>query len=354
MGCPFSTGVCGSPRYKTHCMVFFESKVSDRIDSPLRLQRKSTGTEESNHVNHSPLFPLGLSKTHWKGVVQVLKVPHFSHTKKLDLIHETRIPVIYGDYLLPVVPWIDTLFTYGMPTEPAVRIATHVCPQCFEEDMRIDSKMDVKVCAICGCHEIYDEPFSYKRKSRQLTTARKLSTDFYKRLVHFKFWIKRIQGKERHQVTGEDIEQVRQLLVKDNMNGIHYWNVRNCLQRLKMQRHYNHCVYIMSKIRGKPLVMMTKNQEQILIEMFMTLQHSFSLLSSSRVNMLSYPYVIKKLCELKGWFNMARIIPTLKSNVRIMMQDDLWRKICEDKKWRFIPTQQWSSLETRSLMGRPH
>ena len=218
--------------------------------------------------------------------------------------------------------------------------------------MRVDTKMDVMVCAQCGCHEIYQDYITYTNKSRKLDVARKLSDNFYKRVVHFRYWLKRIQGKERHRVTSQEIEQVRQLLLKENHQGIHYWNVKNCLHKLGLQRHYNHCVYIMSQLRGRPLVTMTRNQEQILVEMFMKLQDSFVLLSHTRVNMLSYPFVIRKLCELKGWFNMARIIPTLKSNLRIMMQDDLWRKICESKGWRFIPTPQWSFLETRSLSGR--
>ena len=280
-------------------------------------------------------------------------MPHFSHTKKLNLIHEPKLPIIYGPNLLPVLPPADSFLITGLPTEPAVRIATHVCPQCFEEDMRVDTKMDIKVCAICGCHEIRDESFHYKLKSRQQTMARKLSSDFYKRVVHFRFWLKRLQGKERNNVTADDIQQVKQLLIKDNVRGVHYWNVRSCLQRLKMQRHYSHCVFIMSEIRGKPLVILTRNQEQVLVEMFMKLQEPFANLVNYRVNMLSYPYVLKKLCELKGWFNMARVIPTLKSGGRILMQDELWRRICESAGWRFIPTPQWSSLETRSLSSKP-
>jgi hypothetical protein len=280
-------------------------------------------------------------------------VPHFSHTKRLNLIHEPTLPVIYGDFLLPVVPRVDPLFTYGMPAEPSVRLATHLCPKCYEEDMRIDSKMALKVCALCGFTEIYDEQFHYTLKSRKMYMARKLSNDFYKRVVHFRFWLKRIQGKEKHNVSGEVINQVKKLLVKENVQGIHYWNVRSCLQRLGMKQHYSHCVYIMSQIRGCPLVMMTKNQERVLVEMFIRIQQSFSCLESYRVNMLSYPYVIKKLCELKGWFNMARAIPTLKSESRLLMQDELWRKICIQSDWRFIPTPQWSILETRAPNNKP-
>jgi len=334
-------------------MVLFPAEISDRVDCRTRFPRERIRTQECHHEHHPSSVPIGLTKKHWQGVVLVLKVPHFSHTKKLDLIHEPRIPVIYGKHLLPVVSCYDPLFTTGLPTEPTVRIAVHLCSQCFEEDMRIDSKMDLMVCAYCGFHEINSENTCYIPKSRKLHNARKLSGDFYKRVVHFKFWIKRIQGKEKHRVTMDEIKMVHQLLVKDNMSGVHYWNIRSCLQRLGLQRHYNHCVYIMSQIRGRPLVSMTRTQEQTLIEMFTSLQDSFLSLQHSRVNMLCYPFVLKKLCELKGWFNMARIIPTLKSNVRITMQDELWRKICDHKKWRFIPTPQWSALETRSLSSKP-
>lgn len=286
-------------------------------------------------------------------MVKVLRIPHFSHTKKLDLIHEPKIPVIYGGQLLPVVPHVDPLFVSGFPSEPCIRIAVHLCPRCFEEDMRLDLQMDLTTCAVCGYQEIREMHEHYKRDTRKQTVARKLSADFYKRVVHFKYWMKRLQGKEKNKVTAQDVEEVKQLLIKDNLQGVHYWNVRSCLQRLGMQKHYAHCVFIMSQIRGRPLVNLTRNQEQILVEMFMKLQEPFALLNSKRVNMLSYPYVLKKLCELKGWFNMARIIPTLKSGIRIMMQDDLWRRICEHRGWRFIPTPQWSSLETRAPSSRP-
>lgn len=334
-------------------MVFFSSQIPDRTDCISRLPAGPGYTEKGHHADASEDIPLGLNKQHWIEIVKVLRIPHFSHTKKLDLIHEPKIPVIYGKQLLPVVPHVDSLFTRGFPSEPVVRIAIHLCPRCYEEDMRLDSQMDLMVCAICGHEEIREMHEHYKKASRKMETARKLSSNFYKRIVHFRYWMRRLQGKEKHSVTSEDIEKVRQLLIKDNLRGVHYWNVRSCLQRLKMQRHYAHCVYIMSRIRGKPLVNLTKNQEQVLIEMFMKLQEPFSLLTSKRVNMLSYPYVLKKLCELKGWFNMARIIPTLKSGVRIMMQDQLWKEICEFRGWRFIPTPQWSFLDTRGLSSKP-
>lgn len=297
---------------------------------------------------------MGINADCWTQIKQHLCIPHFSHTKKLSLTHEKCIPVIFTDEYMPVL----TCTFYAAKTvlyieKECVILNAQLCPNCLEEDLRYDERTDLRICAYCGDQSIPKDHSSYTRKSRKLLMARGISTNFYKRVVHFKFWLKRLQGKEKHQVTEDVIVQVRDLLHKENCRGIHYWNVRNSLKKLGLQKHYRHVVYIMSRIRGKPLVLLTRNQEEILVNMFMQIQDVFISLANMRVNMLSYPYVIKKLCEIKGWFTMAKIIPTLKSHSRIIIQDDHWRQICVGRGWRFIPTAQWTNLETRDLASRP-
>lgn len=297
---------------------------------------------------------MGVKKEVWLLLRKTLVVPHFSYTKRLDLIHEPNIPVIYSENtIVPVIHVMGSMFTTGV-APPSKRMFFTMCRHCCEYQMRYNSYVDVYKCMHCGLEEVYDAPSQFVRASRKMTMARRFSPDFYKRIVHFKFWLKRIQGKERHKVTGDVVDNVHALLKKDNCRKVHYWAVRNALKRLGYERFYNHSVYIMSRIRGKPLVNLTKNQEEVLVRMFLELEPIFYILKDSRVNMLSYPYVIKKLCEIKGWHAMARIIPTLKSHTRIVMQDGMWRRICLEKGWSFIPTAQWTSLETRAPNGKPH
>lgn len=288
------------------------------------------------------------------GIRNVLAIPHFSHTKRLDLIHEQKIPIIFSNnYLVPSLCMNDMIFR-AIPAEQTKRMFYTMCSECFENELHYHPQLDLLKCSYCGKEFVYEEPINYKRSSRRMVMARRFSSDFYKRVVHFRFWLKRIQGKEKNKVTAKVVQDVADLLIKDNCRGVHYWVIRNALKRLGYQEFYDNSVYIMSRIRGTPLVSLTKNQETVLVQMFMELEQVFSSLRHSRVNMLSYPYVIKKLCELKGWNAMARIIPTLKSHTRIILQDELWRKICEQKQWRFIPTAQWTSLETRAPNGTPH
>lgn len=282
--------------------------------------------------------------------MDILQVPHFSHTKRLQLTLEKHLPVIYqpGGWE-PQLPIDIVLWSLEKPIPPWERIDWSRCLHCGEQDsIAYVERRDVNQCQECGAEQTYNPPVLYRRDSRRLVVSRSFSPDFQKRSVHFRFWLRRLQGKERHRVPFGVIENIRQLLVRDNQHEVHYWNVRDALKRLGCSQYYDHTISIMSQLRGTPLALLTANQERLLEEMFLQLRIPFLQLEGDRVNMLSYPYVIKKLCEIRGWWKMARVIPTLKSHTRIVMQDLCWRKICAAAHWPFIPTPLWTAQETRS------
>lgn len=298
---------------------------------------------------------MGLKKTAWHQLLQALQIPHFSHSKRIGLIHEKQIPVIYSKrFLLPVLQKKSVqALPSPPPQETQTRIAVHQCSVCYEEDLRYDRREDIMKCMHCGHDEMYVASENYVRSSRKTMIARRYSPECYKRLVHFKFWIKRLQGKEHNKVTSFMVQEIKDLMIKDNYQGVHYWNTRNAMKRLGYSLFYDHTIYIMSRIRGTPLVRLSKKQESILIQMFIDLQPAFLQVSQARANMLSYPYIIKKICEIKKWNNMARVIPTLKSHLRIHLQDELWKKVCHLMNWPFIPTERWTLLETRAPNCKP-
>lgn len=284
---------------------------------------------------------------------KLLQVPHFSNTKRLDLVYQKQIPIIYGQMVKPIVV-CQFLFTQEeYKNESCSRFYTGRCQRCLDEDMRYDQKLDIMICMYCGLTSTCTEVFNYVRSNRRKNMCRKFSVDFDKRVVHFRYWLRRLQGKEKNNVTKEIIDQVKTHLRRTNTNAIHYWTVRNALRTLGLQKYYYNTVSIMANIRGRPLFNLTRKHEGELINMFMQLQDVFSHLQNKRVNMLSYPYVIRQLCELKGWKHMAKIIPTLKSHNRIVTQNSLWKYICKVKHWPFIPMAPWSSQETRPLDGKP-
>jgi hypothetical protein len=57
-----------------------------------------------------------------------------------------------------------------------------------------------------------------------------------------------------------------------------------------------------------------------------------------RKNFLSYSFTLYKFCELLGEDSMLVYFPLLKSNEKLYKQDQIWKKICKDLRWEFIPS----------------
>lgn len=336
-------------------MVLQSSKVFGRNDSLCRLQRTQPGRDYTNNSPKSSTrnIPVGLNPEVWESIRHVLCIPHFSHTKKLDLIYQRDIPVIFGYNVKPVLSCRSLFMSTDYQNDNVSWLHPGMCNSCLCECMDHNTKIDLLVCSYCGNTSVTEEVSWYTNSNRRNQVARKFSCDFHKRVLHFKYWLKRLQGKEKHVVDQDIINKVKSHIKTQNVKGIHYWVVRNALKSLGLQKYYPNTVSIMSSIRGRPLFKLQRHHEEELITMFLSLQEVFSNLQNKRVNMLSYPFVVKKLCELKGWNKLAKVIPTLKSHSRLVSQDIMWREICVLKGWEFSPTAQWSILETRSLNSKP-
>lgn len=335
-------------------MVPLDTQIPNHIDHRTRFSWKGAGTETSHDLTTSEGFSLGLVKSAWESIVNHLRVPHFSHTKRLNLIHYTNLPCILNEnVVISVIPLeVPLMSIHPKPQLCGRRLAYHMCSLCFETSLVYSHMEDILYCSECGTQTIYEPPVTYVRQSRKLLMSRQFSLDFSKRLVHFRFWLKRLQGKEKHNVPDEVVQNIKTLLQRDNTKVIHYWVIRAAIRRLRYDKYYDNTIYIMSRVRGTPLVNLTKSQEQSLEKMFLSMQDAFQKLRHIRVNMISYPYIIKKICELRGWNYMAQVIPTLKSHTRIILQDELWKHVCEEMNWTFIPTSRWSVLETRVPTGK--
>jgi len=73
------------------------------------------------------------------------------------------------------------------------------------------------------------------------------ATYLYKRQNHFKTWLKRTQGKETTFIDDHVIDMVRMELKKlrvEDMSKVTHVKVREILKKLRLNKHYNHCVQI--------------------------------------------------------------------------------------------------------------
>ena len=84
---------------------------------------------------------------------------------------------------------------------------------------------------------------------------------------------------------------------------------------------------------------MTPELEEILCNLFLDIQTPYSKhMPKDRVNFLNYYYTVYKLCELLDERKFLPYFPMLKDPEKRIEQDDIWKKICLELNWTFIPT----------------
>lgn len=285
----------------------------------------------------------------WRSIVHVLKGPHFSVSKRLNVSSINQMPCIFDHGIPPVVPAFTFEFVPSRARDSSQKLNVWECSRCFSvSDTVLDQRADLLVCTHCGFTTVPSSTDQFIRSSRQLYRPRKYSDNFYKRESHFRSWLARLQGKERRRVPGAVVDQVLKCMKADNIKQTNYWVIRGILHRLKLTKYYANVNQIGNLIRGRPAFQLSPKHEKMLVVLFLSLREVYQQVSDQRVNMLHYPYVIRKLCEELGWTRMAAAIPLLKSPSRIQVLDTLWKRICEIKGWTFRATAPHSRLDTRN------
>jgi L-fucose mutarotase/ribose pyranase (RbsD/FucU family) len=115
--------------------------------------------------------------------------------------------------------------------------------------------------------------------------------------------------------------------------------VKTILKKLKLNDYYEHIAYIISKISGKPAPSINRETEEKLKKMFDKIQEPFEKnCPKDRINFLSYSYVLHKFFQLLELDDYVKCFPLLKSRTKLRIQDDIWKKICDECSWQFYPS----------------
>lgn len=272
-----------------------------------------------------------------------------SYIKRMNLLFESNISnltsyVVYS-------PSSTSMITWGSAGKHLRLYPTtaDMCTLCYRRDLRVNVREGSLICAGCGCinnqnhcsgESSYTQSFaimsSNNRQPQQV--PRRHSPSNYKRCNHFKEVLLRIQAKHIIKIGREHMDLVRAEVSKRGLDNesLDAVIIRKVLKSLKLQRYYNDCYYVMKELTGEPLVTLTKQHCQILFKMFVNIQIPFAKHAPQRANMISYFYVIKKLCEIRGWDDIAWSLPHLKSRTKVVQQDAIWRKICLSVDYPFI------------------
>ena len=214
---------------------------------------------------------------------------------------------------------------------------TDICQICHKGELIPLEDEGIMVCNTCSRtipYLIENEKPSYKEPPKEVCFYA------YKRINHFKEILAQFQGKETTQIPIDVIENIKLQIKKERIELSQITNskTKEILKKLGYNKYYEHIPFIKDKLGIKPPIM-SPELEETLCNLFIELQSPYSkFCPDDRVNFLNYYYTAYKLCELLGEEKYLPLFPLLKDREKRIEQDDIWKKICEELDWEFIPT----------------
>ena len=195
------------------------------------------------------------------------------------------------------------------------------------------------ICDKCG----YTEKICANLDGNSYKDPIRESTYFvYKRINHFNEHLSTFQAKETTDIPPHVYESIIKFFKKDKnfrMENITHKILKDTLKTLKFNKFYEHIPHIINMITGKQTPFLTRKNEDQLRIMFKDIQTPFqNNCPSDRKNFLSYNYVLHKFCQLLELDHLLIHFPLLKSREKLREQDKIWKNICKDLKWEYIPS----------------
>jgi predicted RNA-binding Zn-ribbon protein involved in translation (DUF1610 family) len=213
---------------------------------------------------------------------------------------------------------------------------TNQCERC-EIAMNCLAQEGIMICPSCGYQEIIlveqNRPI-YRQSNKEA------SHYTYKRINHFNEWISQIQGKESTDIPEEIFEKIVNEIKKEkikDLSKLSYHKMREILKKINTNKYYEHIYYIIYRLNGVPAPNFSPELEEKLRNMFKEIQAPFlKYCPSNRKNFLSYSYVLYKFCQLLEKDEYLKYFSLLKSREKLHLQDQIWKKICDEVNWEFI------------------
>jgi hypothetical protein len=218
-------------------------------------------------------------------------------------------------------------------------VNSSVCKMCNEGELVPLEFEGVLICDNPNCSKqsmylIENERPSYKEPPKEVGFYA------YKRINHFREILAQFQAKESTQIPEDIIDNINIQIKKERINVTSITNkkAKEILKKLGYNKYYEHIPFIKDKLGIKPPIMSPELEDK-LCNLFMEIQRPYAkYCPDDRVNFLNYYYTIYKLCELLEEDQFLEYFPMLKDREKRIEQDDIWKKICKDLNWEFIPT----------------
>ena len=322
-----------------------ELEYKDRI-AEITAQIKSLKTKKKEYFldNSEFIFEYFENKQNISKCVPDTSVPSSGKSKLVDAFFKINTPVsdstetnnieknnnnIFQKYLSNIDESFLDINSFIRPAD--------ICRSCFKGELIPLDDEGVLICNSCSTNVQYlieNEKPSYKEPPKEVCFYA------YKKINHFKEILAQFQGKETTQIPVEVIENLKQQIKKERIefSSMTYYKTKDLLKKLGYNKYYEHINFIKNKLGIKPPII-SQELEETLCNFFMEIQYPYAKhCPDYRVNFLHYYYVLYKLFELLGESHYLIEIPMLKDREKLIEQDIIWKKICEELDWEFIAT----------------
>jgi hypothetical protein len=264
-----------------------------------------------------------------KGETKKTLIDNFFKSKNDKKMCDSKSPSYMQRYLSNIDEKYINLSDYSTESD--------ICKFCSQGEMIPVEHDGILVCNNCFKNTPYfvdnDRP-SYKEPPKEICFYA------YKRINHFREILAQFQAKETTQIPKEVLENVKLQIIKERIEVEQLTNnmAKDILKKLGYNKYYEHIPFIKDKLGIKPPVM-SQELEEILCNLFMDIQAPYAkYCPQDRVNFLNYYYTIYKLCELLEQLQFLPYFPMLKDRDKQIEQDEIWKQICNELNWEFIPT----------------
>ena len=104
----------------------------------------------------------------------------------------------------------------------------------------------------------------------------------------------------------------------------------------------NHFLEIIYNYKTVKNINIEKNLETKLLRMYQQVRVSFNSImcikGTKGTNFFNNNYVLYKFFQLLELNDLTKNVPLIKSKLKIKYMDTNWQHVCEDLKWKFIPS----------------
>jgi hypothetical protein len=213
-----------------------------------------------------------------------------------------------------------------------------ICSHCHGE-MLLNHNSGMLNCKNCGLTEkiiVDSDKQSHKEPPKEMTSFS------YKRINHLNEILSQFQAKETTEIPQAVYEKIEAELKKGritDMTLLTKEKLREILKKIDETDYYEHIPYIINQLNGLPPPVISAEVEEIIRGLFLQAQPPFNkYCPDDRKNFLTYGYTLYKLFELLELDDYLCNFKFLKDRKKLYDQEQIWKKICNELKWEFIPS----------------